>query len=143
MPIDPPQRTHAQTFPKLVQDGSGRDAPAVGQTCEVSPGPLLGQQFDQQVQGMGRGQQDQEQQTKELGGRPARAAAPTAMRWQQLVDEIVGHEVRELQEQGGGAGRGQGSIHGPQATPLEPTKSVAKVPHDFSRRPHVISETSS
>lgn len=52
MLVEPPQPGHAQTHPKLVLHPHARHPALAAPALEGSPGALLGQHFDQQVQGM-------------------------------------------------------------------------------------------
>jgi hypothetical protein len=112
-------------------DGSRRHLPAVGQPGKAAPRPLFGQQLDQQIKRVRWTQQHQQQETKELGGTPARPPSLAAMGRQQAVDEIVRDKVGELRQQRRSAGGRQGSIHGAKDYRSGTGKSAPRTPIGF------------
>ena len=52
MLIDPPQSGDAQARPEFVQDAHAGHLALAAQAGKLSPGALLGQHFDQQIEGM-------------------------------------------------------------------------------------------
>jgi hypothetical protein len=111
MRVDPSQPGHAHATAELVQDAHAGHLGLATQASELSPGALFGQQLDQQVHRMHRGEQTQQMNPIKLcrtviSPPPAGVAArPT------LVDEIVGHERVEQFKQGCRARRGKIGIH--------------------------------
>ena len=57
MLIDPPQSGDAQARPEFVQDAHAGHLALAAQAGKLSPGALLGQHCDQQIEGMDWGEQ--------------------------------------------------------------------------------------
>ena len=97
MLVDPPQPAHARAAAKLVQDTHAGHLSLTTQTGKLSPGTLLRQQFDQQVQGMHWGEQIQQVHPVKL----CRAVIPPpttgGTSWPAFIDEIIGDKrIQEL-----------------------------------------------
>jgi hypothetical protein len=90
MLVDPPQPGHAHAAAELVQGTYAGHLGLTTQTGELSPGALLRQHFDQQVQGMHWREQTQQMHPVKL----CRAVIPPpttgGTSWPAFIDKIVG-----------------------------------------------------
>ena len=112
MLVDPPQAGHSHAPAKLMQHPHIRPRVLARHAGKLSPIPLLGQHFDQQVHRMHWRKQTQQMHAVELGGRVGAMPAASATTRPALVDEVVGDERIEQFEQGGGTGGWQVKVHG-------------------------------
>jgi hypothetical protein len=97
MLVDPPQPAHVHAAAELVQDPHAGHLGLTTQTGKLSPGALLRQHFDQQVQGMHWREQTQQVHPVKL----CRAVIPPpttgGTSWPAFIDEIVGDKrIQEL-----------------------------------------------
>ena len=103
--IDPSQAGAAQAAPELVQPAHAGHLGLAAQTGKLSPGPLLRQHFDQEIQGMDRREQTQQMHPVELS-RGVLAPSPAGdSGGPAALDKIVGNERCQQFEQFGGARR--------------------------------------
>lgn len=103
--IDAPQAGDTQAGPELVQHAHAGHLGLPAQTGKLSPGPLLRQHFDQEIQGMNRREQTQQMHPVELS-RSVLATSPAGGRGgPSAIDKIVGNERCQQFEKFGGARR--------------------------------------
>lgn len=115
MRIDPPQSGDAQAGPELVQDAHAGHLGLATQAGKLSPGALLRQHLDQEIQGMNRREQTQQMHPIELS---RGVLAPSSARGRGgpvVIDKIVGNERSQQFEKFGGAGRRKVRVHAPQS----------------------------
>jgi hypothetical protein len=112
MLVDPPQPGHAHAAAELVQDPHAGHLGLTTQTGKLSPGALLWQHFDQQVQGMHWREQTQQVHPVKL----CRAVIPPpttgGTSWPAFIDEIVGNKRIQKFKQSDRAGRRKVGVHG-------------------------------
>jgi hypothetical protein len=108
MLVNPAQAHHAQASPELMQDPHPGHMALPAQPGKLTPSPLLRQHFDQEVQGVDRGEQTQQMHPVELRGGVFPTPPTSRTDRPAVIDEIVGHEWREQFQQFGRAGRGKG-----------------------------------
>jgi len=105
MVVDPSQPGHPRTAAELVQDPNAGHLGLTTQTGKLSPGSLLRQHFDQQVQRMHWREQTQQMHSVKL----CRAVIPPPTTGgtsrPAFVDEIIGDEWIQEFKQGARAGR--------------------------------------
>ena len=111
MRVDAAQTAHAQSRAEIVQQGRVGNRLTVGQTGKAAPATVLGQQLGQEVEGVGRSQQNQKQQPIQLRRTIGATTTWATLRTDQLVDEVVGDEGRKFLQQGSRAGLSQGRVH--------------------------------
>jgi hypothetical protein len=111
MLVDPPQPCYAHAAAELVQDAHAGHLGLTTQTGKLSPGALLRQHFDQQVQGMHWREQTQQVHPVKL----CRAVIPPpttgGTSWPAFNDEFVGNKRIQQFKQGDRAGRRKVRIH--------------------------------
>ena len=111
MLVDPPQPSYAHAAAELVQDTHTGHLALTTQTGKLSPGTLLRQHFDQQVQRMHRREQTQQVHPVKL----CRAVIPPpttgGTSGPAFNDEIVGNEWIQEFKQGDRAGRRKVGVH--------------------------------
>ena len=115
MPIDPPQPADAQAGPELVQDAHAGHLGLAAQAGKLSPGALLRQHLDQEIQGMNRREQTQQMHPIELSGGVLAASPARGRRGPALIDEIIGNERSQQFEKFSGAGRRKVGVHAPES----------------------------
>jgi hypothetical protein len=104
MVIDGAELHGIQTIAKLMQHlGVGQDA-FVGQSSEVSPEAVLGQELHEEVERMHGRQKVEQQDSKQLRGPKQRTSAPASWTWEEVVDGFIGQIGRERLQERGGAG---------------------------------------
>lgn len=104
MHVDAAQTAHAQGGAEIVKQRRVGNRLRVGQAGKSAPRPVLGQQRNQQVEGVNWSQQHQEQQPIQLRRTIGATTTRTALRTEQLVDKVVGDEGRKFLQQGSRAG---------------------------------------
>ena len=112
--IDPSQAGDAQASSELVQDAYAGHLGLAPQAGKLSPGALLRQHLDQEIQGMNRREQTQQMHPIELScgvlaTSPARGRCGPG-----VIDKIVGNERSQQFEKFRGAGRRKVRVHAPQ-----------------------------
>jgi hypothetical protein len=109
--IDPPQAGDTQAGPELMQDAHAGHLGLATQAGKLSPGALLRQHLDQEIQGMNRREQTQQMHPIELS-RSVLATSPARGRCgPAAIDKIVGNERSQQFEKFGGAGRRKVRVH--------------------------------
>ena len=112
--MDATQAGDAQAGPELVQAAHPGHLSLAAQAGELSPGALLRQHLDQEIQGMNRREQTQQMHPIELSG-GVLAASPARDRFgPAVIDEIVGNERSQQFEKLSGAGRRKLRVHAPK-----------------------------
>lgn len=112
--IDPPQSGDAQAGPKLVQDAHAGHLGLAAQAGKLSPGALLRQHLDQEIQGMNRREQTQQMHPIELSCGVIVTSPASGRCGPALIDKIVRNERGQQFEKFGGAGRRKVRVHAPQ-----------------------------
>jgi hypothetical protein len=112
--IDPPQSGDAQAGPELVQDAHAGHLGLAAQAGKLSPGALLRQHLDQEIQGMNRREQTQQMHPIELRGGVLATSSARGRCGPAVIDKIVGNERSQQFEKFGGAGRRKVRVHAPQ-----------------------------
>ena len=111
MLVDPPQPCYAHAAAELVQNAHAGHLGLTTQTGKLSPGALLRQHFDQQIQGMHWREQTQQVHPVKL----CRAVIPPpttgGTSGPAFNDEIVGDKRIQEFKQGDRAGRRKVRIH--------------------------------
>lgn len=114
MRIDASQAGDAHTGPELMQDAHAGHLGLATQVGELSPGALLRQHFDQEIQGMNRREQTQQMHPVELRGGVFATSPASGRRRPVVIDKIVGNKRRQQFEKFAGAGRRKLRVHAPQ-----------------------------
>lgn len=111
MRIDLPQSGDAQAGPEFVQDAHAGRLGLATQAGKLSPGALLRQHFDQEIQGMNRREQTQQMHPIKLR-RSVLATSPAGGRCgPAVIDKIVGNKRSQQLEKFSGAGRRKVRVH--------------------------------
>ena len=109
--IDAAQAGDAQAGTELVQDAHAGHLGLAAQAGKLSPGALLRQHLDQEIQGMNRREQTQQMDPIELSGGILAASPARGRRGPVVIDEIIGNERSQQFEKFSGAGRGKLRVH--------------------------------
>jgi hypothetical protein len=109
--IDPPQSGDAQAGPELVQDAHAGYLGLATQAGKLSPGALLRQHLDQEIQGMDGGEQTQQMHPIELSRGVITTSPASGRCGPAVIDKIVGNERSQQFEKFGGAGRRKVRVH--------------------------------
>jgi hypothetical protein len=122
--VDAPQTADPDEVAQVMQEGSHRPMAAIGQMSEATPSALLREHLDDQIEGMRRGQQTQEQDSIKLGWMETHRLASPATGGPQFIDEIVRNKGRQLFKKFGRAGGSQREIHRQKACPEKTSASA-------------------
>jgi len=111
MLVDLAQTAHAQTSAKLVQHAHIGHLALAPQASKLSPGTLLRQHLNQQIQRAYWRKQTQQMHTKKLGRSMHSMPSTRGSMRPPAIDEIVRHEGIQDFEQRGRPGRRQVGVH--------------------------------
>jgi hypothetical protein len=114
MRIDAPQAGDAQAGPELVQNAHAGHLDLAAQAGKLSPGALLRQHFNQEIQGMNRREQAQQMHPVELSRGVIATSSAGGCCGPEVIDKIVGNERCQPFEKFGGASRRKVRVHAPQ-----------------------------
>ena len=112
MLIDAPQSRDTQSSPELVQHAHAGHLALAAQPRKPPPSTLLRQHFDQEIQGMDRGEQTQQMHPIELSGGVFSMSPAGGTEGPRMINEIVRNERSQQFEQFGRASRRKIGVHG-------------------------------